>query len=188
MPSRSIYTSRSQQKNMEGHPLKTCPTPQENPPSNRTPPPPPRKKEKQHTGAAPCLWGPIPKIPHSADRGSAPQKKAELFLDPPKGAFWRFFKIQKPPINTPTGGCCSSLLSTSQVFTNFAWALGRLSSAPSFALAVAFAAATGRLQECDVQGLANLIWGMGVAWVAVMARGLFGWGKGRSCGFFWWFV
>ena len=28
-----------------------------------------------------------------------------LNLDPPKGAFWRFFHIQKPPINTPTGGC-----------------------------------------------------------------------------------
>ena len=24
-----------------------------------------------------------------------------IYLDPPKGAFWRFFNIQKPPINTP---------------------------------------------------------------------------------------
>ena len=28
-----------------------------------------------------------------------------IFLDPPKGAFWRFFNVQKPPINTPSGGC-----------------------------------------------------------------------------------
>ena len=55
------------------------------------------------------------------------KKVSSIYLDPPKGVFWRFFNIQKPPINTPwrVPAHCNVYLVKAVCFDLTSWGLPR---------------------------------------------------------------